>query len=337
MSEKFIHYRILLSCPSDMETEREIIQRAVKRINEREASFKKIHFDIKHWSKDVLFSYGTPQQRINEEIVYPSDLIIALFGSKLGTPTEKYASGTIEEIEKMIEMNKQVFVCFSKKKIVIDGDSEIAEIQNIVKVKEFQRNYNGLYITYKSDDELIDRIEQQLRLYLNKIIINEDSETVCDIPFTYQELQGIIKDISYAKEVVFCARTGKIFLTGHYNQLKEFIKNGGKFKYITSENFNVSDDDSEFQINQKYAKEMMKNLKKLAPDKVECFNLNNPVNNTYLYIKMNNDEKINVKFNFQTKMKNRHPMFWIHIKNPYFGIFYDELMGLIQMAEIIDL
>ncbi len=150
-------------------------------------------------------------------------------------------------------------------------------------------------------------------------------------------MQGIIKDISYAKEVVFCARTGKIFLTGHYNQLKEFIKNGGKFKYITSENFNVSDDDSEFQINQKYAKEMMKNLKKLAPDKVECFNLNNPVNNTYLYIKMNNDEKINVKFNFQTKMKNRHPMFWIHIKNPYFGIFYDELMGLIQMAEIIDL
>ena len=122
-------------------------------------------------------------------------------------------------------------------------------------------------------------------------------------------MQGIIKDISYAKEVVFCARTGKIFLTGHYNQLKEFIKNGGKFKYIT----------------------------KLAPDKVECFNLNNPVNNTYLYIKMNNDEKINVKFNFQTKMKNRHPMFWIHIKNPYFGIFYDELMGLIQMAEIIDL
>ena len=172
MPEKFLHYRILLSCPSDMDSERNIIQQAVQKFNEQEASFKNIHFDIKYWSKDVLFSYGVPQQRINEEIVYPSDLIIALFGTKLGTPTKKYASGTIEEIEKMIEMNKQVFVCFSEKDIILHGNVDADILQEMIKVQEFKKNYNGLYITYKSDNELLNKIEQQLRLYQKIILKN---------------------------------------------------------------------------------------------------------------------------------------------------------------------
>lgn len=337
MSEKFIHYRILLSCPSDMDSERKVIQQAVQKVNEQEASFKNIYFDIKHWSKDVLFSYGVPQQIINEELVYPSDLIIALFGTKLGTPTERYASGTIEEIEKMIEMNKQVFVCFSEKDIILHGNADAATLQEMIKVQEFKKNYNGLYITYKSDNELIDKIEHQLRLYLSKLTFDKDDKIVCDVPFTFQELQGIINNMSNAKEVVFCARTGKIFLTGHYNHLKELVEGGGNFKYITSENFNVTGDSSEFSLNQNFAYEMIKTLHKIAPKRVECFRLHMPVNNTLLYMKMENDEKINVKFNFQTKMKNRHPMFWIHAGSPMFDIFYNELDGLLRTADLVNL
>ena len=337
MPKRFMHYRILLSCPSDMDSEREIIQQAVKKANEEDASFKNVYFDIQYWSKDVLFSHGTPQQRINEEIVYPSDLIVALFGSKLGTPTEKYASGTIEEIEKMIEMNKQVFVCFSEKDILLHGDVNEDVLQEMIKVQKFKKNYNGLYITYKSDSELISKIERQLRLYLSKIVVEKDDKIVCDVPFTYQELQGIISNISEAKEVIFCARTGKIFLTGHYNQLKELVEKGGDFKYITSENFNITGDSSEFNLNQNYAYQVIKNLYKLAPDRVQCLRLQTPVNNTLLYIKRDNEEKINVKFNFQSEMKSRRPMFWLDNKSPIFNIFYNELEALLRTADLVKL
>ena len=337
MSEKFAHYRILLSCPSDMDSEREIIQQAVRKFNEQVASFKNIYFDIKHWSKDVLFSYGAPQQRINEEIVYPADLIIALFGTKLGTPTERYISGTIEEIAKMIEMNKQVFICFSEKDIILHGNVDETTLKELIKVKKFKKNYNGLYITYKSDNELVEKIEQQLRLYLNKLVYDKDDKIVCDVPFTYQELQGIINNISDAKEVIFCARTGKIFLTGHYNHLIELVERGGKFKYITSENFNVTGESSQFRLNQNFVYEMIKNLHEIAPERVECFRLPISVNNTLLYMRMENDEKINVKFNFQTKIKSRHPMFWIYTGSPMFDIFHNELDGLLRIADLVNL
>lgn len=84
-------------------------------VNEQNAHFRQMHFDIKHWQKDVLFGVGDPQLIINNSIIKDADMVIALFGSKLGTPTARATSGTIEEIEEMIKAGKQVFVCFSEK------------------------------------------------------------------------------------------------------------------------------------------------------------------------------------------------------------------------------
>lgn len=205
MPKSFSHYNILISCPSDMLEDKDILHKAVDNVNYSNAHFNGIHFDIRHWSKDVLFSHGAPQQIINNEIVYDSDIIIALFGSKLGTPTNKYASGTIEEIELMIMNNKQVFVCFSEKEIVLAGDTDEETIENILKVKRFKKNYQGLYITYKNNEQLAEQIENQLRLYLLKATLYDDrSNIVCDIPFTYQEVKGTNKLVSKAKEVIFC-------------------------------------------------------------------------------------------------------------------------------------
>lgn len=58
---------------------------------------------------------GDPQLIINNSIIKNADMVIALFGSRLGTPTARATSGTIEEIEEMIKAGKQVFVCFRKR------------------------------------------------------------------------------------------------------------------------------------------------------------------------------------------------------------------------------
>lgn len=179
--KNFLHYNILISCPSDIAKDKYIVDEAVKKINEENASFNNIQFDVKYWNENVLYSYGTPQQIINKNIVYESDIVIALFGTKLGTPTDKYESGTIEEIEIMIKNEKQVFVCFSEKDIMLTSDADEEYLKNIIKVKQFKKTYNGLYITYKNGNQLKENIENQLRLYLNKIN-NEASknEIGCD-------------------------------------------------------------------------------------------------------------------------------------------------------------
>ncbi len=120
--KKFMHYNIVVSCPSDMVGDREKLQNAVAIVNEQNAHFRQMHFDIKYWQKDVLFGVGDPQLIINNSIIKKMlTWLLLFFGSRLGTPTARATSGTIEEIEEMIKAGKQVFVCFSEKRYNDNG------------------------------------------------------------------------------------------------------------------------------------------------------------------------------------------------------------------------
>ena len=329
MAHKFTHYNIVVSCPSDMVGDRKKLQNAVEIVNEQNAHFRQMHFDIKHWQKDVLFGVGDPQLIINNSIIKDADMVIALFGSKLGAPTARATSGTIEEIEEMIKAGKQVFVCFSEKDITITASDSEEKLRNILKVKEFQKNYKGLYITYKTDEELEEKIVNQLRLFVGSIE-TEKEIYVCDIPFTYQEIRGNRPGLETAKELVFIARTGKIFLGKHYNQM---IKNGGKITYVTSEDFNTVGDTTEYKDNQDTALLMLRRLKDRYPDRVNIGFLPTPVNTTMYYLELQDGtEYINVKFNFQTYHGNdKHPMFDLFPTNPMFAIFQHEVEGLLKL------
>lgn len=317
-----------------MEDEKGIVESALKYINDSVAKINNIQFDVKHWKSDVLFSNGNPQDVINENIVYSSDLIIAVFGAKLGTPTTSYDSGTIEEIEKMIEMGKQVFVCFSEKDITIPYNVSSYFLESFEKVRKFKKNYEGLYISFKTDEELELKLQNQLSLYCQKLNSNGAVESFsCCIPFTLQEKRNIIKAVSNAKELVFCARTGKIFLMAHYNQIKECIEKGGHLTLITSEDFNVSGDSSEFQRNQESALQFVESLRTISPDSITIKKLSVPVNNTILYLRSELEEFIDFKFNFQSINVKGRPMFRIYKGNPFFDIFLNEVNGLINMSE----
>lgn len=329
MAQKFMHYNIVVSCPSDMVGDREKLQNAVAIVNEQNAHFRQMHFDIKHWQKDVLFGVGDPQLIINNSIIKNADMVIALFGSRLGAPTARATSGTIEEIEEMIKAGKQVFVCFSEKDITITASDSEEKLRDILKVREFQKNYKGLYITYRTDEELEEKITNQLRLFVGSI--EEDREIyICDVPFTYQEVRGNRPGLENAKELIFIARTGKIFLGKHYNHINQMIKNGGKIIYVTSEDFNTVGDTTEYKDNQDTVLTILKRLKDRYPDRVNIGFLPTPVNITMYYLKLHDGtEYINVKFNFQTYHGNdKHPMFDLFPDNPMFPIFQHEIIGL---------
>lgn len=329
----FAHYSVLFSCPSDMENEKKTIETALQHINNSIAKINNIQFDIKHWKSDVLFSSGNPQEIINENIVYSSDLIIAVFGVKLGTPTNNYDSGTIEEIEKMIEMGKQVFVCFSEKDITIPHNVSDDFLAAFEKVRKFKKNYDGLYISFKTDEELNLKLQNQLSLYCQKLSSDGSIEKFsCCIPFTLQEKRNTMKAISTAKEIVFCARTGKIFLMAHYNQLKEFVKKGGRFTFVTSSDFNVSGDCSEFHRNQNSALQFVNSLCLDSPQNVVVKIVSVPINNTILYLRSEKEEFIDFKFNFQSPDVKGRPMFRVYKGNPFFDIFVNEVKGLLNIS-----
>lgn len=172
MFKKMPVCRLMISCPSDVKTEVEIINRVVDNINDSIGISMDIFVKTLHWSKNVMPEAGDyPQSIINKQILDKSDAIIAIFGNKIGSPTQHYESGTIEEIELMIQKGKQVFVYFSDKPV---RKSEI-DMEAEAKIQAFKEKYRdrGIYVVYGSDEEFNDCVSMHLTRYLTTELANE--------------------------------------------------------------------------------------------------------------------------------------------------------------------
>ena len=152
MPQSVTLYNLLISCPSDIKDEVKIIESAAEEFNELYAEPLGITLKTRHWSKSSYSqSGGKPQALLNEQIVDKSDAAVAIFWTKFGSPTDEYGSGTEEEIERMLQSEKQVFMYFSDKPI---PPSEMNS-EGYKKVQAFREKYadKGIYFTYLSNEE----------------------------------------------------------------------------------------------------------------------------------------------------------------------------------------
>lgn len=157
---------VLLSCPSDIDEDYiRTVEYVLSETNKISKEYKKIEFVLKYWKNDVPPSYGTPQELINLAIVKNSDIVVALFKTKLGSPTRRFESGSVEEIYIMAEKGKTVAVCF------YDGLVNLNHVDpaELLKLREFQKKYGneGLYLTFTSCDDLRAKLLNTFRLYLH--------------------------------------------------------------------------------------------------------------------------------------------------------------------------
>lgn len=163
-------YNLLVSCPSDVEEELGVITRVVEDFNMRYEDILGIRVSAKHWSKhSYAQSGGKPQDLLNKQFVYDCDAAIAIFWTKFGTPTDKYGSGTVEEIEYMLEENRQVFMYFSSKPIKPDN----VDYEQYSKIREFKNKYKdkGIYYEYIDNDDF----EKKFSAHLAKYFLALDS------------------------------------------------------------------------------------------------------------------------------------------------------------------
>lgn len=162
-------YDLLLSCPGDVLDLKETIDACVKSFNASIGEANNIRVELKHWSTDSFSQSGDkPQNILNRQFVDDCDLCVALLGIRFGTPTDNYDSGTEEEIEKMLEQHKQVFLYFMERSV----DPSKIDLEQYKKVQEFRNKYTdkGVYEVVKSAEELRSSFQNALSLYFIKLI-----------------------------------------------------------------------------------------------------------------------------------------------------------------------
>ena len=162
-------YDLLISCPSDVSSYVEMLEKEINHFNNFYGRFNDIIIRTKYWSRDSFSEIGnTPQETLNKQIVDNSDLILAVFWTRFGTPTENYGSGTEEEIERFISEKKQVFLYFLDKPV---NPSKL-DFEQYNKLNGFKEKYKsqGIYFTVEDEDNLTSKFKDNLELYFDSIV-----------------------------------------------------------------------------------------------------------------------------------------------------------------------
>lgn len=116
--------RVMIASPSDTSSARDAVESAISRWNAAYAHRRQMILLPWRWETSAVPQLGAhPQTLINSQGVDESDILIGLFGGRLGSPTPNAISGTVEEIERAKQQGKPVHIYFSSGDLPNDVDT----------------------------------------------------------------------------------------------------------------------------------------------------------------------------------------------------------------------
>jgi hypothetical protein len=167
MAYQAIVFQVMIASPGDVAKERQIIKEMLQEWNYIHSYDKHIALLPVGWETHSAPLMGErPQAIINKQILGDSDLLIAVFWTRIGTPTGEAISGTVEEIEKHIASGKPTMLYFS----TAPAHPDSIDPEQYKQVKAFKEKCisEGLVETYDNLSEFKEKLVPQLAITLNK-------------------------------------------------------------------------------------------------------------------------------------------------------------------------
>lgn len=160
--------QVAIASPSDTLEARDAVERALHSWNDANSSAKNVMLLPWRWETSSVPMLGKhPQVFINEQGVDKADIVIALFGSRLGTPTSESISGTVEEIERSVERGKHVHLYFSEAPHPHDVD-----VDQLNALRSFREEIGkrGLLATFSNPSQLEHKVWQAIELDVSELV-----------------------------------------------------------------------------------------------------------------------------------------------------------------------
>lgn len=159
-------YNVMLASPSDVMEERDAATKIILDWNNVNSKVRKIVLMPIRWEINSIPAMGErPQELINKQLLENADLLIGIFWTRIGTPTGKAQSGSVEEIEKHINSGRPTMLYFSDKPVVLNSiDSKQYKALTKLK-KEYQKK--GLIQTFDSLSDFENKFRRELSMKIN--------------------------------------------------------------------------------------------------------------------------------------------------------------------------
>ncbi|HDS0927414.1 TPA: DUF4062 domain-containing protein [Pseudomonas putida] len=174
MSYEATVFNVMIASPGDVASERAIIRDVIYEWNAVHSSSRKIVLLPIGWETHSSPEMGEPAQTIiNKQILSKCDVLVGVFWTRIGTPTERHLSGTVEEIEEHIATGKPTMLYFSSQPVAMDT----VDLDQIKRIKQFKDSCQsrGLYQGYDSHSDFKEKFYRHLQLKVNEHQIFNDS------------------------------------------------------------------------------------------------------------------------------------------------------------------
>ena len=230
MSYSATVYRVMIASPSDVIEEREIIRDVINRWNDINSKKTEIVLLPVSWETHSSPETGNPPQSIiSKRVLKDCDLLVGIFKSRVGLATEKYPSGTIEEIEEHIKANKPAMLYFSKS-LGNKEDFDSDQYEKLVKFKESCKN-RSLYNEYKDQKDFKENFTGHLQIQINEHEYFVQEANLDDIPATTVEKSTQLDLSEEAQKLLIAASddTNGYILIVNYIGGKLIQTNGKQF------------------------------------------------------------------------------------------------------------
>jgi hypothetical protein len=143
-------YNIVVVSPADVKAERKVVIDCTVEWNAINTATSGVIFNPMGWEINAYPEIGNhPQTILNKQILEKADILIAIFWTRIGTPTREYDSGTVEEITKHINLGKPALIYFSSVPVVAESINmeqykKLQEYKNSIKEKSFYKEFSDI-------------------------------------------------------------------------------------------------------------------------------------------------------------------------------------------------
>ena len=171
MPRQVLEFRVVVASPSDVYAERKAVFNAIDEVNR---IFEGRRLSVRGLGWEEYAAPGVdvePQAVVNSGILREYDLLIALFGATLGTPTATAQSGTVSEVDHAIQNEdspmgqNRVQVYFRDKIENLSGISA----DDLKKIEEYRKLLGSKGVLYRPFKE-IDELQKEVRVNIQRAL-----------------------------------------------------------------------------------------------------------------------------------------------------------------------
>jgi hypothetical protein len=187
MSYRATVYRVMVASPGDVLAERRVVADVIHEWNAIHSVDRRMVLMPVAWESHAAPEMGDRAQAIiNRQILQDCDLLVAIFWTRLGSPTGASTSGTVEEIGEHVSAGRPAMIYFSSAPVLLDSVDE----QQYAVLRQFKEECRkgGLVEEYGSLVDFREKLSRQLAQTVLRSFKKEDDTDVASVAIPRRDL-----------------------------------------------------------------------------------------------------------------------------------------------------